>query len=135
MSHGNAKFTPEIAKEIVMALRFFATYEQAAEHVGITDRTLRNWLKSKDPVFAEFQTDVRRARLGPRNALVASILKQSGNDWRAAAWILERRFREEFGYKVTQELSGPNGGPIQTQEAGVVILPPLDTEPEPDGET
>jgi hypothetical protein len=128
------KFTEETQREIVTALRLFATYEQAAEFAGITDRCLRNWLKSKDRKFADFQEKVRLARSQPRNMLVGSVMKSAqGGDWRAASWMLERRFPKEFGYKVTQELSGPNGGPIQTQEAGVVILPPLDEEPEDDG--
>lgn len=128
------KFNPEVAREIITALKFFATLEQAAEHAGITDRTLRNWLSSRSPTFAEFQNDVRRARFGPRNALVASVLNQAKGDWRAAAWILERRFRDEFGHRVAQEISGPNGGPIQTQETGVVVLPALTSEGEQDAE-
>ncbi|MDB5910356.1 MAG: putative phage protein [Massilia sp.] len=35
-------------------------------------------------------------------------------DWRAAAWILERRHRETFGKEAAAlEISGPDGGPVE----------------------
>jgi hypothetical protein len=124
------KFTEEAQREIVTALRLFATYEQAAEFAGVSERCLRNWLKSKDRKFADFQEKVRLARSQPRNMLVGTVLKSAQKgDWRSAAWMLERRYPKEFGYKVTQELSGPDGGPIQTSTTGVVMLPPVDDMP------
>lgn len=38
-------------------------------------------------------------------------------DWKAAAWMLERRFGKDFGRRepVKIEHTGKGGGPIQTQ--------------------
>lgn len=36
-------------------------------------------------------------------------------DWRAAIWLLERRCSKRWGYKQSLELTGKDGGPIETQ--------------------
>lgn len=33
--------------------------------------------------------------------------------WQAAAWLLERRHTAQFGRQIRQEISGPDGGPVQ----------------------
>lgn len=37
--------------------------------------------------------------------------------WTAAAWLLERRHNQQFGRQIRQEISGPDGGPIQVDES------------------
>lgn len=37
--------------------------------------------------------------------------------WTAAAWLLERTHNSQFGRQIRQEISGPEGGPIQLDES------------------
>lgn len=43
-------------------------------------------------------------------------------DWKAAAWMLERRFRDEYGTQRNIEISGAGGGPIEVEVATVETL-------------
>lgn len=40
-------------------------------------------------------------------------------DWRATAWLLERRFPQQFGRATRHELSGPEGQPVEFQTGGL----------------
>lgn len=40
-------------------------------------------------------------------------------DWRAAAFILERRHPDRWGRQERREISGPGGGPIRTEDVGL----------------
>lgn len=49
----------------------------------------------------------------------------AGPEWRAAAWLLEHSFASEFGKAAESldvRLSGPDGGPVQVQDATVNSL-------------
>lgn len=50
--------------------------------------------------------------------------KTTQPDWRAAAFILERRHSERWTRTVKGEISGPDGKPVQIQEAQVSIYIP-----------
>lgn len=39
-------------------------------------------------------------------------------DWRAAAWLLERRLPARYARREALEVSGPDGGPVEHEDAG-----------------
>ena len=43
---------------------------------------------------------------------------ESSKDWRAIAMLMERRWPEDWGGRSRVEMSGPAGGPIQSQSVG-----------------
>lgn len=82
---------------IVASLRRGITRQCAAELVGITDRTLRNWVRrgretGREP-YASFAVEVAQAEANVEQALTGSILRAAleKHDWRAAQLWLERR--------------------------------------------
>ena len=54
---------------------------------------------------------VERAKADSALRLISQITLQAPTDWRAAAFILERRFPDDYGRRA--ELTGKAGGPVQ----------------------
>jgi len=57
-----SKFTPEIQEELVAAIKDGSFLTTAAKNAGISRYTLRDWLESDDPRYAEFQTRILKAQ-------------------------------------------------------------------------
>lgn|SRR5574343_1246244 len=90
------KLTPEVEKAVCDAIREGMTYQAAADVSGIAISTLNDWLKDPRPRFVQFSEAVRRANGEAKKELLRRIRDASRKDWRAAAWILERRFADEY---------------------------------------
>ena len=78
--------------------------------------------------MTRFLRNVSPARRQQRPCRLLSQIQQLGKetqDWRAQAWLLERRHPEAFGKVLQQQVSGPGGGPIQAQQiTRIVVQPP-----------
>ena len=64
---------------------------QACKHLGISRASYYRSLKA-DPIFSE---RVERARAHASSRLIKRIFDH--DDWRASAWLLEKRYPEEWG--------------------------------------
>ena len=107
-----SKLTPDTEARILNAIRCGAPNKVACAAAGIGERTLYQWLeKSKelpDSEYAQFAQSLTRARQEGIAARLAIIQKAAGQDWRAAAWLLERDLPEVFSLKFRVEHSvGP----------------------------
>lgn len=113
------KLTPGVQARIVDAVRAGATREQAAGAAGIAKRTLQRWLAAGESArprvrFARFARALREAE----DAMIVDAVQgiqasaQEG-DWRARAWLLERRWPATWGKRSAHELSGPGGEPLE----------------------
>jgi transposase len=113
MAGRRSKYTPETVERILQAIRIGSAKEHAAEYGGITKETFYQWLKSK----SDFSDAVTRAEAEARTRWLAIVERnargddQTKQDWRAAAWMLERRYPQQYG-KQAIEISGPDGGAI-----------------------
>lgn len=111
------KLTPALQAKVVEAIRAGNYIETAAAYAGVSKVTLYDWMRrgneQKSGRFREFLNAVEKA-LGDSEARdVALIGKAAGEDWKAAAWRLERRFPDRWGRREKHELSGPKGGPVE----------------------
>lgn len=140
------ELTPAVQDTLADLLRRGMTRQAAAAAVGIGWATLKEWVargEGTDPdrepteIYAAFAAAIREAEASFEAEAIADIRAATtfggAPDWKAKAWLLERRFPEQWGNRtkqeVKQEVSGPGGKPIQ-MTTGVVVLP----AEEPDGQ-
>lgn len=131
------KFTPETVARLLKAVRAGLPYHLAAEAAGISETTFYEWQRGEFPrgadkaLKAQFSEELTRARGESALRLMALISSAAPDDWRAAAWILERRFPKDFGRHVL-ELTGEHGGPVQVEVQALqrVILKALEQHPD-----
>lgn len=109
-----SKFTKARKERIVQAIQAGCTYEMAADYAGITRSTLWNWLKKgedpKQKSYCTFLDQVKKAEVEGAMVHLGTIAQASQKDWKASAWMLERR----HGY---------SRDGIQRKEEPVVELP------------
>lgn len=96
--------TPEREARLLQALKAGNTRAAAAAYAGISDRTLRYWAE-QSAVFADA---LSRAEDEAEVALVANIRIAGQTDWRAHAWLLERRKPESWGRRERVDLNVRN---------------------------
>lgn len=88
------KFTPETEQRILTALRLGATRVLAAQAGGIHYDTLRAWIHSKPAFSVAVMGAESQAAI---NALGSIQKAAREGDWHAAAWMLERRYPDQYG--------------------------------------
>lgn len=137
-------YTPEIADRICnLIAESDISLRQICAMAGMPHRTtVLRWLA--DPKRAEFASKYARAREGQADAVfdgMADIEKkvlQRKLDPKAARvvlasqqWRADKLAPKKYGAKVTQEVTGPNGGPIQALlgQLGRSALPVVADQP------
>ena len=80
---------------ILEAIRIGITFERAAELHRVSRATIYRW-RNEDP---EFDKDVLEAVVYSEAILLQRINDKTTDDWKAAAWILERRHPEQYSQR------------------------------------
>lgn len=57
--------------------------------------------------------EIERRTIRRANGETEVVVRRSPPDWRAAAWLLERRYRELYARPQQVEVTGAEGGPVQ----------------------
>lgn len=89
------KYHKPLVKDILDNLKLGMTRTDTCELLGISYETFSNWCKSKP----EFFSAVKNAEMECKKRNVGIVQKASIETWQAAAWWLERKFREEFALR------------------------------------
>jgi hypothetical protein len=103
--HRPTKLNDQITTAILNNLTSGVGIEKAAVYAGIGARTVLEWLQrgladqeaGNDTEFSRLSQGVTHARAQVQIQLAAQIRAQAPEDWRAAAWMLERLAPSEFG--------------------------------------
>lgn len=91
---------PGVIETIVTLLAAGAFLETAAATAGITSRTLRNWLRyarEGDERFQPAAAAILEACAAFEHVLIERVRWAADTDWKAAAWLLEKRFPKRWG--------------------------------------
>lgn len=88
--------------------------KQAAEIAGISYDTLNHWQnrganESAPPEYRQFCQLLRHSQAVAMQVNISLIREAAKREWRAAAWLLEKRFPDEFARPHQFEHSGPRG--------------------------
>ena len=114
-----------IAK-IVEATQYGNYATVICDYVGISTVSLANWLRKgeelsekdedelndEERLFVKLFFDVRKARGLSEMRAVERIRKAGEQDWKAAAWFLERTATARWGRVDRTEITGADGGAI-----------------------
>lgn len=82
------------------------TNRDALLSVGISEETLYKRLRIKNPNEKEkaFIELVKKAQIEFKLKHIENISKKGDEQWQASAWLLERKFKKEFGkYEIVVE--------------------------------
>lgn len=83
------------APVIVEAVRRGSSYRMACNIAGIHESTFYVWMKKGQTAphgkFVQFRRDVLQAEAENGDRMLALVQEHAVKDWKAAAWVLERR--------------------------------------------
>ena len=91
------KLTDRLQADFLAAIRAGVPVRHACGALGIHEATFYRWLRHPAPRYRAFSEAVERAREEAYLGAVANLRAAMREDWRAAAWYLERRHPEEWG--------------------------------------
>ena len=119
-----AKNVADHRERILEAICAGATYKLAAQAGGISYDLLRQWLKRADEdaagneEYRAFAADLRAAEIEGLQQSLTVI--RSSTDWRSHAWLLERRWPEDYGRRDHLELANDEDKPITV--SGITVV-------------
>ena len=109
--------TPKITQIVKEALEDGQTIKTACQMSGICVSTFYQWMDKGEEgreEYVEFMETVKRAEPVIKKVLLDKI--KNAEQWQAAAWILERRFSDEWGKTDRLEISGRDGEAIKVKQ-------------------
>lgn len=102
--------TPEIADKILKAISIGSYWEPACVAAGVSYKSVRRWLErasqddaegiSERSPYCQFRDRLKRAEAEAEVSL-ARMVASTPDDWRAQAFVLERRYKERWGKQET----------------------------------
>ena len=79
---------------ILDAIKEGLTQRDASALAGISEDTLSLWKKDSD-----FSEQIRQKQIEYKLGLIRNIIKAGEKSWQSSAWLLERKYKDEFSLK------------------------------------
>lgn len=98
------KYSKEKIAEICGHVEKGLSFKDSAILSHITEETFYQWKNNKP----EFSESLKNAESKFKETLLDTIKKASHESWQAAAWLLERKYHEEFGQRTKSEVQIKN---------------------------
>lgn len=99
------KFTKEVQEKLLEGARRGYTIRAYCAYAGITQSCYYRWSKRKEKKFRKFFKLLKIAEGEAEAVVFERIMSASAQQWQAAAWILERRYPEDYGRKTKTDLT------------------------------
>ncbi len=128
-------FTPEVAKEICRRLALGESLIQICRDDGMPDRgTIYNWLHAHSDFFNEYARarDIQADVLAEETVTIADESTDPAKarlQVDARKWFASKVAPKKYGDRISQELSGPDGGPISTSLEVAFVEPRATADP------
>jgi predicted site-specific integrase-resolvase len=117
------KLEEAVTQRIVDLIRAGNYLEVAAAAAGIHRTTLHRWMRlgreQKRGRYRRFLNAVEKAQAEAESRGVALIAKAASEDWRAAAWQLERRAPQRYGARVQISVQEELGSALDRLKRGL----------------
>lgn len=119
-----SELTPELGEAICKHIADGLPIETACALEGVHKQRLYEWdRKGQEGIepyaaFADARARASALQIQRRLELMADLPRDL---WKREAWLLERLHPSIFAQVTKNQLSGPDGGPIQTQGSVVVV--------------
>jgi len=131
------KLDAVLIERILLSIRQGAFIETAAAFAGVSKQSLYNWMKrgareqqrvKKNPhcrvkkeeaIYVEFVEKIELAMATAELLDIAKINKAAKNDWKAAAWKLERKYPKRWGRRI--QFAGDKEEPLVVQTWADVV--------------
>ncbi len=102
------RLTPDLGNRIISLVRRGAHRETACASAGVTRRTLEMWLERAkggphSTRYKRFAEALDKAEAETESVAVSAIIVAGKQDWRALAWVLERRGAQRWNSKRAAE--------------------------------
>lgn len=93
---------------IVENVRLGLDVSSAASAAGVNPKLIYDWIRRGEQnineLYAQFVQDLYKAAAEYEASHLQNITQHSSHDWRASAWILERRYPHKWGSKSKLEV-------------------------------
>lgn len=96
------KYCDEMTRQITQHLRHGASRDDVMLVCGISKDTFYEWMKKPD-----FSDQVKKAEGRCKVRNIKIIQRAARKTWQAAAWWLERKFKDEFASRVREWEDAP----------------------------
>ena len=115
MARPPIELTETIQLRLCEALRYGASLQHAAHYAGISEKTLRRWVKrgksEENSVFGQLLQDIEKAQAELVISLLLKINHAASKHWKAAAWKLEHLYPHLYGKSAKSECEETNASP------------------------
>ena len=96
-----SKLIPQTTDQLIQALRLGNSRKHSAIYAGIDEATLRRWMSrgrvEREGPYADLNREVLEAEAKAQILAMGCITKAvREGDWKAAAWLLERKAPEHY---------------------------------------
>ena len=127
------KLNPALQERFCYAIRLGMRYQDACRYVGISPRSWQNWQNrgalGEEP-YASFVAAVKEAEMEGMLSCLESIERAHRNkDWKASAWLLERRYGWWPNHMITTVTEEQSAMDLSTDEGRAEVIEALQALP------